>query len=227
MRWIDRGAEPGGVDDYARQHTQGWISYFRDGVGARPSDHRWSEFRASLGELSGSVCWYCERLCEPAAERGKTAATLDHFKPISRFPELAYEWSNWVFSCRECNEDYKANHWPDNGYVDPAAEDMSERPERYFDYDIETHEVIPKDNLHGEQRRRAWETIEDLDLNRLNVRLDRSRLVSRIIDGVRRAPAGARDELARHFANEPGQFLGSTRMALAQLRDAGEIPAGG
>ena len=101
---------------------------------------------------------------------------------------------------------------------------MSERPERYFDYDIETHEIVPRDEIHGEQRRRAWETIEDLDLNRLNVRLDRSRLVSRIIDGVRRSPAGARDELADHFASELSQFLGSTRMALAQLRDAGDIP---
>ncbi len=224
MRWIDRGAKPGSVDDYARQYTQGWIGYSRDEVGVRPSDRYWSEFRSSLGDLSGGMCWYCERRCEPAAERGFTAATLDHFKPISRFPELAYEWSNWVFSCRECNEDYKGNRWPDNGYVDPAAGNMAERPERYFDYDIETHEIIPKDNLHGERRQRAWETIEDLDLNRLNVILYRRRLVSRIIDGLRRSPAGARDQLAEHFASEPSQFLGSVRMALAQMRDAGEIP---
>ena len=196
MRWIDRGPEPPQVAEYAREYTQGWRSYFRDRVGSRPTDFHWGQFRDGLGECSGGVCWYCERRCEPAAERGRVAATLDHFKPISRFPEFAYEWSNWIFSCRECNEDYKGNRWPDNGYVDPAADDMSERPERYFDYDMETHEIVPKDDIHGEQRRRAWETIEDLDLNRLNVRLDRSRLVSRIIDGVRRAPAGARDELA-------------------------------
>ena len=61
MRWIDRGPEPPGVDGYARQFTQGWVNYFGDNVGGRPTDSYWREFRAELGSRSANICWYCER----------------------------------------------------------------------------------------------------------------------------------------------------------------------
>ena len=110
LRWIDRGPEPSRVEVYAREYTQGWVSYFQDGVGSRPADSFWREFRSELGERSVGMCWYCERRCDSAAEVGDRASTLDHFRPLSRFPYLAYEWSNWVFSCRRCNVDNKQSN---------------------------------------------------------------------------------------------------------------------
>ena len=223
MRWIDRGPEPSRVAEYARQYTPGWVSYFQDDGGTRPEDFFWSEFRSKLGERSGGMCWYCERRCDPAAQVGGRAATLDHFRPLSRFPNLAYHWPNWVFSCRRCNEDYKNSNWPENGYVDPAAENEHERPERYFDYDLRTHDIVPRDNLIGDERQRAWNTIDDLGLNKLDVKLRRSRSLRRIVEDLRKFPAEDRAALAEYLVSQPSEYLGTTRMVLTQLRESGEI----
>ena len=81
---------------------------------------------------------------------------------------MAYDWSNWVFSCRRCNEN-KGNGWPEPGYVDPCADVVTERPERYFGYDAKTGEIIPKSGLAGDARLKAVRTINDLGLNKLDV----------------------------------------------------------
>ena len=223
MRWIDRGPEPSGVAEYARRYTPGWVSYFQDRVGPRPADFFWSEFRSQLGERSGDNCWYCERHCAPAAPVGDLAATLDHFRPLSRFPNLAYDWSNWVFSCRRCNEDYKNSNWPENGYVDPAAADERDRPERYFDYDMKTHELIPRNDLTGDERQRAWNTIDDLRLNSLDMRYHRKDWIQQLIEDLRKFPIEERRALAEYLTAQPNEYLGTTQMALAQLRETGEI----
>ena len=49
----------------------------------------------------------------------------------------------------------------------PLPRMTSEQPERYFDYDLRTHDVIPRDDLVEDERRRAWDTIDDLGLNRV------------------------------------------------------------
>ena len=151
MRWIDRGREPGGVREYTRKFTQGWAEYFLDRVGERPNDSHWREFRGVLGCRSGGNCWYCERRCMRGIEDGGKAPTVDHFRPLNRFPELAYRWSNWVFSCRRCN-DNKGGEWPELGYVDPGAADEKDRPERFLDYDAATGEIIPLAGLPPEAR---------------------------------------------------------------------------
>ena len=222
MRWIDRGPEPHRVEVYAGEYTQRWVSYFQNGVGHRPADSLWSEFRSKLGQCSDGMCWYCERRCDSAAEVGGRAATLDHFRPLSRFPNLAYDWSNWVFSCRRCNVRNKQNRWPGTGYVDPAAGDERERPERYFDYDMKTHEVIPRNGLIGDERRRALDTIDDLGLNKVDVRFYRQRWMRRLIEDLRKLPIEEHPALAEHLASYP-EFLGTTRMVLAQMAEAGEI----
>ena len=223
MRWINRGPDPGHVEAYAREYTPRWVSYFRDRVGARPTDSFWREFRTQLGELSEYVCWYCERRCDRASEVGGRAATLDHFRPLSRFPNLAYDWSNWVFSCHRCNVENKQDRWPENGYVDPAASDEKERPENYFAYDMRTHDVIPRDDLGEDDRRRAWDTIEDLGLNKVDVRFYRQHWMRRLIEDLRKLPIEEHPPLAKHLASYP-EFLGTTRMVLAQIREAGELP---
>ena len=151
MRWVDRGPEPAGVAGYARQFTQGWIDYFQNAAGGRPADSHWREFRPTLANRTNDICWYCERLCQARAEVGERSPTVDHFRPISRFPQLAYAWSNWVFSCKQCN-DSKDDGWPDVEYVDPCASATANRPDRYLDYDARTGDIVPKRGLSGAPR---------------------------------------------------------------------------
>ena len=218
MRWIDRGPEPGGVQVYARQFTQGWVEYFRDRVGERPNDSYWREFRELLGSRSGSTCWYCERQCQRDADEAGRVPTVDHFRPLSGYPELAYQWSNWIFSCRRCNGENKRDRWPASGYVDPSAADEQERPERYFDYDAETGEIIPMPRLPSEARERALRTIDDLGLNKLDVRFYRLDWTRRFIADWQAFPNIDRPAFAEFSTRTGLEFVGATSMVVQQLR---------
>ena len=224
MRRIDRGPEPDGVAGYARQFTPGWVAYFRHHTGGRPTDSYWQEFRTLLGRSSAGVCWYCERRCAPAsAAEDPLAETVDHFKPLRRFPELAYEWSNWIFSCQRCNGENKQDKWPAAGYVDPAAADESDSPERYFDYDLASGHIVPRADLSEKARRRASDTINDLGLNKMDVRFYRLEWTRRIVADLRQFPIAERRAFAEFYLEQPIEYAGVTGMAIAQLRQAGEI----
>ncbi len=222
MRWVDRGPEPGGVSGYARQFTQGWVDYFQDGVGGRPADFHWREFRPMLGSRTDNICWYCEQLCDADTESGGRAPTVDHFRPLRRFPRLAYEWSNWVYSCHACNVENKQDKWPDTGYVDPCASVAAERPERYFDYDADTGQIAPKDSLSGTARRRALDTIRDFGLNRLDVMFYRQRWTLKFWYDVLELPVFARQAFIELMTRRV-PYAGTTRMVVAQLRQSGDI----
>ena len=218
MRWIDRGPEPGGVEVYARQFTQGWIEYFGDRVGERPNDSYWREFRELLGSRSGNICWYCERRCLRGADNVGMVPTVDHFRPLSRFPALAYQWSNWIFSCRRCNGENKGDKWPDSGYVDPCAPDEEERPEQYFDYDADTGEIIPMPGLPSEAREIALRTIDDLGLNKLDVRFYRLDWTRRFIADWQALPISDRPAFAEFSTRTGFEFVGAMSMVVQQLR---------
>ena len=211
------------MDSYASEFTPGWVDYFRHDIGGRPTDVFWSEFRQALGNRSANICWYCERQCEPASDAGGKAATVDHFKPRSRFPELTYEWTNWVFSCRRCNEDNKQDKWPASGYVDPCAGDEQERPGRYFDYDLLTGEIVPHPALDGDAKRKAEATIDDLGLNEIDVRFYRINWVRQFLADLRGLASDDRRAFVEFWIGRPHEFAGSTGMAIAQLSAAGEL----
>ena len=128
MHWVDRGEEPIGLKDVRRRFTSEWVDRHRSGTGNRPTP-RWGEFREELGSKFHDLCGYCEEI---------TPGEIDHFKPLSKFPDLVYEWSNWIFACNTCNSRFKKHKWPEQGFVDPCAEALSERPERFFDFDLMT-----------------------------------------------------------------------------------------
>ena len=176
-----------------------------------------------MGACSGAICWYCERKCESAAEAGGKAATVDHFRPLSRFPELAYEWSNWIFSCQECNGEYKKDKWAGGGYVDPGAGDEQARPEWYFAYDTRTGDIIAHPTLTGETRQRAWDTISDMGLNRLNVQYYRLNWTRQLEADLLQLPSDERNAFAEFVSGRAAEFLGSTRMLIAQMRESGEF----
>ena len=217
MRWIDRGPEASGVQEYDRHFTQGWVEYFQNRVGERPTDSHWRDFREFLGSRSGNVCWYCERLClRDAGDVGK-APTVDHFRPLSRYPGLAYKWSNWIFSCHRCNVDHKRDNWPTVGYVDPSAADEHQRPEQHFDYDSETGEIVPKPGLSSEARARALRTIDDLGLNQVDVRFYRLDWARRFIQDWQTFPMSDRPAFAEFSTRTGVEFAGTTAMVVHQL----------
>ena len=217
MRWIDRGPEPATVADYARQFTLGWVNYFQNSIGGRPTDSYWGDYRATLGAQSGDICWYCERKCGADAPVGSAAPTIDHFRPLSRFPELAYAWSNWVFSCHRCNQN-KGCGWPETGYVDPCAAVVAERPEQYFEFDA--GDIIPKNGLAPAEQRKAWATIDDLRLNNPVLKGYRQRKLAQLWKEFKDRPAA---EIAARL-DEPGEFSGVFGLFVEYMSKRGRNP---
>ena len=251
MHWIDRGPEPDGVAEYDRRFTPGWLAYHRDGVGAVPEDHWWGEFRPILSSLSNNECWYCGRQCDtvvakPGEEKPRSP-TVDHFRPRNKFPDLTYQWSNWVFSCHWCNHDRKKGCWPAGyGYVDPAAADPAERPEQYFDYDELTGMIIKRENLSETDKRKAKHTIRKLRLNDQDLTVGRWQVArefeAALLAGLAEHPVSEHEAalaeflarpvseqrafIARFVEKEPrNEFTWVTRIIAERMRQAGRIPA--
>ena len=156
MHWVDRGPEPVGLEPLRSRYTPRWVDHYRNRVGERPpSDSRWRDFHQDLREVFAGICAYCEE-----ADKGE----IDHFRPKSRFPELTYEWSNWLFACHNCNS-AKREKWPAGGYVNPCASSIPARPENFFDFDTVACTIIPRAGLSRARREKATRTIQDLQLN--------------------------------------------------------------
>ena len=155
MHWVDRGPEPVALEQIRVNYTPRWVLHYRDDKGPRPSDSQWRGFYNELKKMFRGLCVYCE-------ERSK--GEIEHFRPKSLHPELVYCWQNWLFACRNCNNS-KGDKWPPGGYVDPCAKSSAARPEKYFTFDTETGEILPKEDLSPRRRYKALTMIEDLRLN--------------------------------------------------------------
>ena len=155
MHWVDRGPEPQGLAELRARRTRDWIRYYKQKRGRKPTDSHWLRFRDELSGKFCFLCGYCEEECK---------AEIDHFRPKSRNPELVYVWENWVYACHSCNH-AKGDKWAGFGYVDPCAKTRSARPENYFDFDVVTGRIVPKNGLNVARHNKATNTIRDLGLN--------------------------------------------------------------
>ena len=209
MHWVDRGPAPTGLDQVRETLTPGWIAHYRDQAGDRPSDDRWRDFLPDLCSRFHGICGYCEE---------GTDGGVDHFKPKSKFPDLVYAWSNWIFACNRCNS-AKDDKWPPGGYVDPCACSTQERPERFFDFNLRTGMIVPKSGLTQEQRRKATQTIQGLGLNNsghiLN-RLGQIEFVKELLSYFDGTPDPDLEKLAMRLAQPQSARSSVTRAVLAE-----------
>ena len=148
---------------------------------------------ALAGDFS-SICAYCEQLCQPTRPRLRTEGgeespwpyeeTIDHFRPRSRFPELWLDWLNLVYACYRCNQS-KGDSWPATDdvknrlltavhkpryvpvleFVDPNAADSRRPAQEFFDFDFDSGEIRPAEELDALEWSSARRTIYDVDLN--------------------------------------------------------------
>lgn len=215
MRWVARGPEPPNLVGYRRNFTQEWVDYYSRRTGDEPPAH-WVRFRDELGGRFSDKCGYCERQCDLQAEHSGRLPTLDHFRPRSLYPLLTYEWTNWIFSCHQCNVDYKQDKWPAEGYVDPCASADAERPEHFFDYDEDTGEVKPITGIGTTAQRKAHRTIIDLGLNALNLRVERLNWIDWLKERLADRPFIEWPAILERYTEPSIEFSGITRMFLVQ-----------
>ncbi|MCI0439594.1 MAG: TIGR02646 family protein [Chloroflexi bacterium] len=208
MHWVDRGPEPEGLAAVRAHYTQRWVDHYRNGNRSKPSDSSWREFKSYLDEVFSGICAYCEEL-DPGE--------VEHFRPKSRFPELVYDWANWVFACHNCNY-AKLEKWPSGGYVDSCAKSKSARPENFFDFDTLTGEIVPKQGLSQGRHKKAVQMIADLRLNDFHHLRARRMWVIAVSQALSN-PGPDEDSVAfvELVTNRGTQFSSITRVLLAEL----------
>jgi uncharacterized protein (TIGR02646 family) len=93
-----------------------------------PTYTDYTKYKRLLREDFGYRCCYCGS--HESVFGALRNMTIDHFRPKSRFPELAAEYSNLYYCCGECNT-YKADRWPseaqlaaDLRFVDVCVEEL-------------------------------------------------------------------------------------------------------
>ena len=187
MHWVDRGREPESLSDIRERYTPRWVEHYRNKTGSRPSDSRWRDFHSALSVAFSGLCGYCEE---------NTKGEIDHFRPKSKFPNLVYEWSNWVFACKDCNRT-KLDQWPAGGYVNPCAKTLPARPEAFFAFDTSSGEILPKGGLTPQRRRKALQTIRDLGMNDAHHLRNRLRIIVLVTEIIRYMPHNYDAVLAR------------------------------
>ncbi len=126
--------------------------------------------KKALRKMSKGHCAYCQTYNAAGAW-----GDVEHFRPKSLFPALAYDWDNYFYSCTICNNT-KSNKWPTAGsYVRPDEDDPSMRFVFFEDGGIE--ETVGDDE--------AKCTIPAFGLDRRGLAEGRELLIRSALESVR------------------------------------------
>ena len=161
-----------------RLKGQEWTDNFLDKRKQNPKHkHSWTQdkinyhaqFYQALGEITAYHCSYCDEF--PIDQRVKQ---IDHFKPVSGFLDLVYEWSNLYLSCVGCNTSKMAKY--NDLILRPDAQDYV--PTDYFLFDTTTGEILINERKGNEYAERAKMTRDIFDLNNPSIIEKRLKAVS-------------------------------------------------
>lgn len=111
----------------------------------------------ALEPLTQNHCAFCDAHALGVASR----QTIEHFRPKSTHPHLAYAWANLFLCCDVCQQ-AKGDTFS-RLLLKPDVLDY--RFERYFIYRYRTGEILPNPAASPAEQTRAAETIEVFKLN--------------------------------------------------------------
>lgn len=194
---------------------------------------------AALKELAGpgELCMYCS---------ANESSHVEHYRPVSTFPELAFAYENYLWVCGICNSKYKGDRFPP--HTEPGAQILNPLEDAVWDYFLieeQFGQLIPaSDPATGNLLERAISTCQVVGIDRETVqlrRLHRYRALRRDAQEVlKRFHAGAIEpeevrsriqewreqcfqaDVADYFLNGPGREKEPFRELLIAV---GDLPA--
>ncbi len=123
--------------------------------------------------MTQNHCAFCD-IC-PIKQAG---ATIEHFRPTSKFPLLACTWTNLFYCCHACNEQ-KGEEFEET-LLKPDEEGYS------FDYffviNFSSYKLEPNPQRSEAEQKRAKDTIRLYGLNDLDRPEDRESVLARYLD---------------------------------------------
>jgi hypothetical protein len=195
----------------------------------------------ALRKLSGEgeLCMYCS---------ANEPSQVEHYRPLSVFPQHALEYSNFLWVCDICNRSYKGSRFPPD--TEPGAQILNPLEDtvwEHFFLDEQFGRLLPKhDPLTDVPNARAESTRKVVGVDRENLQLRRKhrlrslkRQATILLEEVR-AKSATREEaqnllqewreecfqadVADYFLNGPGRAVEPFRELLSLLED-GTDPA--
>jgi len=122
--FVDKATEFEALDVDCEDRRKGFKSY---APGVLPKSKQgvcdfkaiWGRLKEGLKNMCHQKCAYCESVIAT-----KRTGAVEHFKPKSLFPSLAYDCDNYFLGCGGCNG-AKSDKWPMGGgsYVRPDEGD--------------------------------------------------------------------------------------------------------
>jgi uncharacterized protein (TIGR02646 family) len=146
------------------------------------SMYKKAAIKAVLDSMFYSKCAYCE------SRLGVTdQGHIEHYRPSSIYPELAFDWDNLLLSCSECNgKQFKSDQFPRDDEGGPLINPCSDDPNEHLQFEfIEEAKLAVIKSI----TRRGLVTKDVLGLNRRpKLQQDRSNWISIISLLKQRAP---------------------------------------
>jgi len=210
--------------------------YTANGALPRSFPDHWTkpDVRGALIAMQGKVCAYC------GADLTEGGYDVEHFRPtkIARDPVggywwLAYDFGNYLLSCKPCNQERKGSRFPVAGtrirYEDREAMPQERRilldptrdlVEEWLDVNWESGPVriVPRTGIGPELTERVNETIKffrlDLDLGHIKARMAVRDCI------VEELAAGQTDEVRRRAIRYcPHSFVAKTVLLATSPQD--------
>jgi uncharacterized protein (TIGR02646 family) len=157
----------------------------------------WRKVKAvkiALSAMSDGHCAFCQGCVDD-----NPPGPVEHFKPKSIFPMLAYEIDNYFLSCTPCNL-AKSGKWPESGaYLRPDNGD----PSRRLAFNERGRVTAAHNDIDAKR------TIEDFGLDRVGLRKRRRNAIKgrlKVLRAVLDMPGlqdAQRQKLARVLLKEP------------------------
>lgn len=142
-----------------------------------------NQVKNTLKTMCSSKCAYCESHITHIGY-----GHIEHFKPKARYPELCFEWENFLLSCEICNSSaFKGDKFPIESEGGPFINPCDENPDNFFEFELDhstgAANIIP-------QNKRAAITEMIIGLNRPDLVIHRSQVVRKIAFITLRAKEG-------------------------------------
>ena len=159
MEYIQRSSAPIRLVDNQEKWTQPWFDHYLIGPYTerpnKPNDSHWTDndIRDVLIADFKNNCGYCgvsrptprRATNKPIAPRGH----VDHYRAKAIYPELTYEWTNYIWSCEACNVEKGEFDDPKYPLLNPC--DKTDCDQLHFVVDMGTY-VIEQGSQSSQQR---------------------------------------------------------------------------
>jgi uncharacterized protein (TIGR02646 family) len=162
------------------------ISHASVNVSPLPAKRLWKPDNKTFDEVINQLIDMCpgtRRCCYCEDARGED---IEHFRPKKFYPDVAFQWDNYLYACSACNSNAKRDRFAvfdaggsrqdliraknvlavpplagDSVLINPRYED----PQYFLRIEFNTFQFLPRRGLNQRDEERARYTIEILQLN--------------------------------------------------------------